>query len=108
MEDTISRNKLLQDLENHFEQKHNRLSFEQYDWFKRLIEEQPPADILSWIKCSERPPKQDGRYLVLYRIKNVYVAGFAMYYQNKWSGEGELKITHWMTVPVKPKENCND
>lgn len=70
---------------------------------------QPVSD--GWIKCSERLPDDNGRYLVLFIWMNsgppvVNIADFQhTAYETPimtWNYPREARITHWMPLPAAP------
>jgi Protein of unknown function (DUF551) len=52
-----------------------------------------------WIKCSERLPEKDGRYLVIEELKNLKYIEATSIYDGKWNIS---RITHWMDLPLPP------
>ena len=75
------------------------------DDFMNICEE---AKSNGWINCEERPPEENGRYLV--RVKSsdgkadIYFETVDNYSAGEWlinekSKGFEKKVTHWMPVP---------
>lgn len=70
-----------------------------------------------WIPCSERPPEEDGRYLVTCKIgfslnenmENDETVDIAFYNDGHWSKYILYEdIYAWMPLPESYKENKND
>lgn len=55
-----------------------------------------------WTKRDKPNPSEEGRYLVVFKVKGVSFVGIGLWYQNQWSADGI--ITHWMPMPDLPEE----
>lgn len=66
----------------------------------RLVQKQATSD---WIPVAERLPERKGSYLVCSAKGCVCTAHW---YASRWSHE-HLKITHWMEMPMPPREKDN-
>ena len=75
------------------------------DDFMNLCKE---AKLNGWIECEERPPKENGRYLVRVKssdgTRDIYFTTVDNYSAGKWlidekNKNFERKVVHWMKVP---------
>jgi Protein of unknown function (DUF551) len=55
-----------------------------------------------WIKCSERMPDKDGRYLIVENYGWHRSVGVCSLHQGKW--DMSSLITHWQLLPEPPEE----
>ena len=53
-----------------------------------------------WIKCSDRIPEKNGRYLVLEGGSYTWI-GVSSLRNGRWDSEN---TTHWMSLPEPPKD----
>lgn len=53
-----------------------------------------------WIKCTERMPEKDGRYLVNAKYSSEWI-GVSSLREGKFD---DCHITHWMDLPKAPQD----
>lgn len=58
----------------------------------------------NWIKCKERMPDKDGRYLVYEGNKYNWIGVCSLRY-GKWDS---LEVTHWMPLPSLPNGKAHE
>lgn len=63
-----------------------------------------------WIKCSERLPEKEGRYLVAFKVPMFSsdivhnVISIETLWVGNFNGVMPYIITHWMELPEFPKD----
>ena len=60
-----------------------------------------------WVKCSERLPEGEGRYLIRYTQHNqtrTFVGDFYAPSQEWDCSVSGMAVTHWRPLPVPPEE----
>jgi hypothetical protein len=56
-----------------------------------------------WIKCSDRMPEKDGRYIVVEDYSTKWVGVCTMR-----NGIFDMHVRYWQPLPAPPKESEND
>lgn len=65
--------------------------------------------VQKWIPVSERLPKEDGRYLILYQYRDsprlrAFIGDFYRFEQSWSCMLNDTKVVHWMPLPPLPEE----
>jgi hypothetical protein len=65
---------------------------------------------MSWIKCSERLPETEDKYLVARKAASIVDVEWFSYPKDFWrrgfydDGEQDTSVTHWQPLPDPPKD----